>query len=345
MGFNRIVYNHLPGVCKLVKGIEAGSEDIELVSDGTILVSSGYIPNSLRVDGMPRGHIYSLTIDRLEEEAAEVLIKGNFDPRDLHPHGFSLYEDDDTGEAYLFVVNHLVGHETIEVFQYERETRTMTHIRTDRNPLFTSLNDIVALAPNQYYVTNDGYNLADNLQYVEHMLRLPWGNVVYCEVDECRRVSGPLLVPNGIALSRDGRYVYVTLIFDGILQIYERDRNDYSFVGKKPIQEIQLGSSPDNLYVDVRGDLWIGSHPSLYRAYGYFGGNTLEAPAQVLRIRFHGSKVARYRKFDIDEVFSQEGGNITWSSVAIYHRNHLFIGTVMGRMAYCTVEAFYTTCS
>ncbi len=35
------MFNHVPGPCTIVKGADHGSEDIELLSDGTALISSG----------------------------------------------------------------------------------------------------------------------------------------------------------------------------------------------------------------------------------------------------------------------------------------------------------------
>lgn len=70
-----------------------------------------------------------------------------------------------------------------------------------------SLNDLVALGPEQFYATNDHYFVDPYLRSWELYLGLAWSNVVYYTPNEVRVVADGFDLANGINISPDGKYV------------------------------------------------------------------------------------------------------------------------------------------
>lgn len=40
LDLNKRVYNHIPGPCRTLQGIDQGAEDMELLADGTVVITS-----------------------------------------------------------------------------------------------------------------------------------------------------------------------------------------------------------------------------------------------------------------------------------------------------------------
>lgn len=67
-----------------------------------------------------------------------------------------------------------------------------------------SVNDIVAVAPDAFYATNDHYFSNGFMKmYVELLLGQPWSNVVYYSPKEVKVVSEGYYMANGINVSPD----------------------------------------------------------------------------------------------------------------------------------------------
>ena len=71
------------------------------------------------------------------------------------PHGVGLHVGAD-GRATLLVVNHERGKNSIEVFRWDGAT--LKHEKTLADPLLVSPNDVHALDPERFFVTNDHAN-------------------------------------------------------------------------------------------------------------------------------------------------------------------------------------------
>ncbi|XP_030843757.1 serum paraoxonase/arylesterase 1-like [Strongylocentrotus purpuratus] len=339
LGFHKTVYNHRPGECTLVPGISNGSEDLELLSDGLVLISSGYPTLKNRVASSPRGHIYAFDLNDDDVKVKRLKITGNYDPDDFRPHGISSFEDLDTGRTFVLIVNHLVNDgviDVIEIFELHRQSMTLKFIRTVNDHLMKSINDVVAVSKDTFYFTNDGRSLSPGIRLIEQLLRFRTGGIFYCDVTSCDQVGEPLLEPNGIQLSRDQRYVIVSQPFEERIQIYERE--DWRLKTNKPIQSIHVGTAPDNVFVDDEGDLWLGCHPVGFRTLLHMEDTKHIAPSQVIRIKFNQSDEP-YQSFDLEEIYSEDGLNISMSSSAVYYNNRLLVGTVRTGLLHCMVKA------
>ncbi|GAB0138282.1 hypothetical protein EsDP_00006519 [Epichloe bromicola] len=114
-------------------------------------------------------------------------------------HGIDVIDDPDKprGEAvYIFAVNHVPSpaysrdrstkgpkaRSIIEVFHHAIGGDTAEHVRSVWDPLITTPNDIVAVSPTSFFVTNDHYYREGLLRQVETLFSgARWSNVVYVE--------------------------------------------------------------------------------------------------------------------------------------------------------------------
>ncbi|KAG9344994.1 hypothetical protein JZ751_009534 [Albula glossodonta] len=88
-----LVQNHLPN-CRLIKGLECGSEDVSILPNGLAIISTG-----LKYPGMPSfsdapGKLYLLDLENERLKPVELRIGQGFDTESFNPHGISVYTDE-----------------------------------------------------------------------------------------------------------------------------------------------------------------------------------------------------------------------------------------------------------
>lgn len=339
LGFHKTPLNHWPGPCRTVPPIEHGAEDIALTKSGLAIITSG-IDVAYRGDlSDPRiseaeGKLFAFDFNHPEKNAVELKFSGNFE---FVPHGIGLWESADDG-TYVFVVNHRQEAETIEIFKLSGTTEkpVLEHVESVQDPLFTSMNDVVATGPRSFYVSNDGYLRFTAMRAVERLFNRPWGSVVHYNGKIARRVVDSAFEYNGMSLSRDGNFLFISCPFTSSVTVYERstDSNDLSFH-----QEIQIGALPDNIFVHPEtGDLWIGSSPIGHRVLAAFENLDNWAPSQAIRVRPLGSKEEPFEKFKLYEAFYDDGYLMSTSSSVAVVGNRMLVGSVMHKLVFCEMK-------
>ncbi|KAG6002147.1 hypothetical protein E4U43_001162 [Claviceps pusilla] len=117
-------------------------------------------------------------------------------------HGIDIIDDPERqeGEAiYIFAINHVPSpayaqdkntkepkaRSIIEVFHHFIGSDTVDHVRSVWDPLITTPNDIVAMSPTSFFVTNDHYYREGLLRQVEVLFYgAKWSNVIYVEFQD-----------------------------------------------------------------------------------------------------------------------------------------------------------------
>ncbi|XP_070532154.1 serum paraoxonase/arylesterase 1-like [Ptychodera flava] len=340
LGYHKTIYKHYPGPCRVVPGVETGSEDIAVTSNGLALISSGvrvkgFAIHPARTPPILKGKIFLFDFNHPEKNLVEVPLKGSIDAASFYPHGLSLYEDPKTGEKRLFVVNHhLSDQDRVEIFRFDEKSTSLHHLKTVTGETMYSLNDVVAVGPETFYFTNDLYYVTKFAKYYEVLAGLSFGTVGFYDGQD-RIVADGFKMSNGINKSPDGRYVYVAAALDEKLTVFER-KDDGSL---EEIQRIDVCSGLDNIEVDKKsGDLWLGCHPVSHMFMEHTENFTKPAGSQVLRVQLE-SKSAPYARVDIREVLMDDGSLVSGSSVASYYDNKLLVGTVFDKLAYCEIKA------
>lgn len=329
------VFNHYPGKCRVVPGIECGSEDFAVTKDGLAFISNGLnmIPRCDR--SIHKGSIYIFDFKNPSQNATKLdIISESIDFDLFEPHGLSLWEHPYSKTLSLFVVDHFIK-DRVLVFEYNKDVpHKLFHKETINDKNFVCLNDLVAIGPKSFYVTNllATCKISDHLLMFEMLFHLRTGYVVLYDRGKTKIAASGLKMSNGINISPDGQYIYVASNSGQNINIFERniESNDITHIADFPLM-----TCPDNIEVDKEtGDLYIGAHRNFRLAFSDYNG-TFPAPAHVLRLRALGKNSL---DFEVTELLSSDGFDfVRGTSSATFYKGGLLVGTVFHRMAYCDV--------
>lgn len=292
--------------CAPVTGI-AGPEDIEVDEAG----GRAFISSLDRREEKARGAIHVFDVnDPLS--AAGFRDRTGGVPDAFRPYGLSYFENGDIRR--LFVVNEAA--KAVELYDVT-ENGDLVHLETFRERRLTSPNNIVAVGPRQFYVTNDVRPGRDAFIANFHFLmRLGSGQVFYVDGDVWRIAAEGLRFANGLALSPDGGKLYAAETAGNALKVFERNPQ----TGALSLSEtIPLGASPDNINVDASGAVWVGALPKPLALPGLAGDAQATAPSEVLRVDPDG---------DAQTVYRNDGSEQSAVTVAARVRNKLLIGAL-----------------
>jgi arylesterase/paraoxonase len=304
---------HFSGTCRAVAGV-AGPEDITIHPKTGVAFVSGCNRRAIQEGGVGGGAIFAYDLNAVTSEPENLTPDVD---RDFRPHGISLFVGED-GRDVLFVINHQGWEHRIEVF--ELTAGKLTHRETLMSPMLVSPNDIAAVGPDRFYVTNDHRYPSGWKRTMEDYLRLRRSNVVFYNGSEFVQAASGIGYANGIGVSPDGRLVYVCSITGGSVHVYDRDPESGSLAHR---EEIDLDTGVDNIEVEPDGDLWIGAHPQLLTTMKHYEDPGTPSPSQVLHLtpRAGGG-------YDVEEVYLDRGDEISASSVAAVRGNRLLIGAI-----------------
>lgn len=296
--------------CQVVTGV-VGAEDM-LIDGNRVFVSIDDRRASMA--GRPvRGRIALL--DLTQNRLVPVDITGD-QPVDFHPHGISLWRDPATGETTLFVINHFeFGGSRVELFTVEADGK-LSHQGGIVSAEMNSPNDLVAVGPNRFYVTNDHGSTTPLGTTLENYLQLPRANVVYFDGSNFRRVVEGLTFANGINVTPDGRRLYLAEVTGFAVSTFDRDIDSgrLTLVDRTPVP-----SGPDNIEIAADGSLWIGAHPHLLDFVTHAQDATALSPSEVLRLVPQGDGLT------VETVLTDPGDLLSGSSVAVDAGNGRFL--------------------
>lgn len=265
----------VPLACDGLGGV-VGAEDIAIDAKGGLLFASA---TDRRHPGAKTDGIYVL---RLADP------KGGFKklggaPSEFHPHGISLFRAAD-GSLTLMAVNHMAeDRHAVVVFAVTDKdgAATMREIGDIQSDKLVHPNDIAAVGTAQFYVTNDHGSLTALGMQAENYLTLPRANVLYYDGMVFKEAAGGLVLANGVAVSNDGRKLYVAETTLRRVQSFARDM----FSGKlTPETALDMPSSPDNIDVAPDGALWIAGHPKLFDLIAYMSDPSKPSPTEIFRV-------------------------------------------------------------
>ena len=310
----RTIQPHFNGKCTQISGV-IGAEDITIHPETGIAYISSFDRRAAAKGDNPIGRIYAYDLNTVHSKP--VVLSHNLN-HVLHPHGISLYASKD-GPATLFVVNHAEGLHTIEVFLLMNGK--MAHQKTLHDPVVRSPNDIVAVGPDKFYVTNDHKYTSGLMRTLEDYGRLKLSSLVYYDGQSFREAASGFSYPNGVNVSKDGRKLYMTATTESVMYVFKRDiaSGDLDI-----LQKVQLDSGGDNIEIDTDGDIWIGAHPQLLKFVAHAANAANLSASQVLHLSTNRTE----GKYKIDEIYLNDGKELSGSSVAVPFGKRLLIGSV-----------------
>jgi hypothetical protein len=191
----------------------------------------------------------------------------NYPHKDFHPHGLYFLEEDTFlgQESALFVINHRANEagtesvESVSVFSWDAAERTATWVKDFEDPLFKSINDVVAVSKDEIYVTNwREYPPESPMHLLEVYLQLPTSYIVRCTAKGCEKVADGLRMANGIMVNKDGSKIYVAGSIAKDVREYARDEKTgaLTLLNAWPVDQL-----PDNLSWKDEKTLIVAGHP------------------------------------------------------------------------------------
>jgi len=304
---------HFAGTCKPVTGI-SGAEDITIHPKTGIAYISAYDRRAVGKGKEGNGGIFVYSLSA----ANPALIKlTSGTSKDFRPHGISLYTGKN-GDDVLFVINHSGGRHSIE--KYALSGDQLIHRKTIADPALVSPNDIVAVGPDSFYITNDHGSVAGLMRFFEDYMRLKRSNVVFYNGTGFSEAAADIGYANGINVSADGKTLFLSAVTEQSLIIFDRDSTSAQLSLR---QKIDLGTGVDNIEVDPQGDLWVGAHPQLLKFVSHAKDPAVFSPSQIIHLSLKKSG-----DYQIDEIYLNDGSEISGSSVAAVYQKRMLIGSV-----------------
>ncbi|KAJ8318831.1 hypothetical protein KUTeg_003922 [Tegillarca granosa] len=273
--FHKTVYNHQPGKCRLVPGVDYGSEDMETLANGLTFITSGVILPSFSEmakkyyrDHKVRGRIFLFDFNNPDKNAVELKITGDLNQTDFVPHGIGSWQDPSSGRLLIYVVNHGSLDDTIEKFEYIDDKKELKHLHTYKDPAIYFVNDVAVLEEEKFYFTNFAYFRNRIGGLIEALLQINSGYIVYFDGTKYTKVSDGYFLANGLALSLNKQYIYLCTA-NKDMKIFERKDNGELIL--KQVLMLHMDTSGSNatgiteLFLDNGHTLYASSSASLYK--------------------------------------------------------------------------------
>jgi len=342
MGFHLHYYNHYPGPCSVVESAGLGSEDLEVTSQGQAFITSGVAfstskPKVLEYmqqkDIKGRIFLYSFKHPQKGAIALQITPSGSFSLSDFRPHGISVLEDSTKGEHLLYVVNHpFPKPDAVEKFRFKPDTQELIHLKSFTSEQMRITNDLAVLEEDQFYISNFIYSKSPIMFHVETLVPLAWGSILFFDGEEFGNVAPGLVVPNGVTLSKDKRFLYVAMAIEQELRVFEI-KADKSLV---LVQNVFIHSFPDNLHLSQDGHtIYVGSHPIIHLAMAHLADPWLKAPSQALSFPLQDGLV---QVESGEELLYDDGRLIKASTVAAVFDGKLMVGTLHDKLLVCDLK-------
>ncbi len=319
------------GTCERVPGA-IGTEDLEIDhQSGLVYVSSydrrgGFLvkPGS---DPM-RGDIYLYDMNLPDIGFVSITSWADHpEIEDFRPHGLSLYEGPD-GQKTLMVISHPAYGHVVEIFDIiEHATLEgpidieLRHRRSVQDPLIGRPNDLVAVGPDAFYVSNDHVYESGFRRQLEDYFRLSKTTVVYFDGTRASIAADDLTYANGVNVSLDGDTIYVAETTDHLVRLYDRDIATGALT---QVDQVDFGTGVDNLDVAPDGSVWIGAHPKVLEVAKHAKDPTHPSPSQVIKLVPNANGAGG----SIEQVYIDLGEEISGLSVAALYGDQMILGQI-----------------
>ncbi|HEY4273981.1 MAG TPA: hypothetical protein VGM68_00735 [Rhizomicrobium sp.] len=308
-----------PAICKPIVGLE-GPEDFEVDAAHDAIIVSSTNRRAPKDKPDPRDGLYFLKLSAPQSPA----VKLDGVPKDFHPHGISLYRAGN-GDLTLMAINHHAsGMNSVEIFglSYQDGAAKLAARASIAGGLLVSPNDIFAVGPDRFYVTNDHATTTALGRFAEDYLIWPHADLLYFNGTNFRISVQRMAFPNGVYVTPDGSHLYVTLTTERRLVAFSRE----PFFGSlTEIGALSIPSRLDNISADAQGRLIVAGHHSLLDDNHFRADPTKPSPSEVFRVTLDKAGVPT----GYETIFANDGGLIGASSTASMVGKRLLIGSVL----------------
>ena len=303
-----------PGLCRVIANLPGQDFEID-AAHKLVFISAG----DRRHPG-PSDGIYAVPLD--DPDARPVRLAGT--PANFHPDGISLFRLP-SGDETLMVVDHKAGgFQAVESFSisYDGATPKLVPQITVAGGLLVSPNDIFAIAPNQFYVTNDHVTKTALGRFAEQDLLWAHSDLLFFNGSYLKIAVQRLAAPDGVLVSPDGRHLYVAAAAERRLIAFTRE----PFLGDlTEIGSLSLPARPGSVAMDAGGNIIVAAQPSLMKLAAFEANPAKPSPSAVFRVHLDKGGVPQ----SYDTLYANEGREIGASSSAAIWNGHMVIGSAL----------------
>ncbi|KAF9336346.1 hypothetical protein BG006_008966 [Podila minutissima] len=249
-------------------------------------------------------------------------------------HGIDLFEKSPS-ELVIFLINHRRGGSVIEVLEYKVGDDFVTHKETVKHELILTPNDIVALGPRSFYVSNDHMYAKGVMREIELNLRRAWANVIYHSPEETFVAFPGVASANGMTATPDRSTVYLSACHGGGMHVL-KPHADHTLEQE---EYIKLDFFVDNPFYDVdTGSVFLAGHvqPLLFTSAMNYPGKTIIGPSKIVKITKKAEAIAlssaSRSSYKVETVLVDDGHQISTATTAALdrQRNVMLVGTCAG---------------
>lgn len=248
-------------------------------------------------------------------------------PEHFHPLGISLFTDNE-GITRIFVINQAgAKNASVEIFRVVSD-RLEHEKSVDLGADVIFANDVLAVGPDRFYVTDSGYsrNVSWLLNFAFQRQR---SKTFYVDGGKVTPVVTDLVMANGIAASKDGQEVYVLDTSARSLRFFKRNDTTGALVSTGMLF---IGTGVDNIDVAQDGSMWIAAHPKLIDFALYRAGWKKTSSSQIIH-----AVPGKVGGGDVRTVFLDLGNDLSGASVAVAYKDSFMIGSALdNKLVICT---------
>lgn len=313
---------HFAGSCTRVEGV-VGAEDITIDPVTGLAYISAIDRRELRASMAHNSGIYSYRPGSFE---TPVKLASDL-AGDFHPHGISLWKAPEGEADRLFVVSHPLVEDpeggparpTSQVDVFALEGDTLNHLAAIKPEEPVSLNDVAAVGPERFYASIDQGSHTALGRTFEAYGRLARAGIMIGDMTRMDRALTGLVYANGVQVGTDGQTLYLAETTGKRLTAYSMDgaTGALTLVGEKAIN-----SGLDNIEIGADGTLWVVGHPRMLDFLAHADDAAARSASQVFLARASGDS------FDVEEIYLNDGGEISGASVAAPVGDRFLIGSV-----------------
>lgn len=290
--------------------VAPGTEDVTIDHATHVAIISAADRRWRGDKAAPTNAIYAMDV-----ESPHTVWRISPEMNDFVPHGISLWLGPN-GEKRLFVVDHRSDGEFVDIFSVG-DHEMLTHLDSISFDAMTSPNDVLAVGPRQFYVTNDRRFKSGIMSLIEAYLALPLSSVAYYDGATGRVIKKSLVYANGINWSPDHSTVYVSELLKRRIAVFKRDPETGALTA---IKRIKVKTAPDNIEVARDGALWVAGHSKIFDFLKYAKNAAAIAPSHILRVN--------PRSGENKDLLIDTTGVINASSVGAVWDKTLIVGSV-----------------
>jgi arylesterase/paraoxonase len=250
-------------------------------------------------------------------------------PKDFHPRGIGLFHGPG-GSLFLFAVNRRsTGRFSIDSFEVVQDGTKLAPQGTIEGGLLTDPQDVAAVGPGSFYVSNNS-GKSNLLKQLAGYGLLPASEVLYFNGMTFRAMADGLYGARGL-LAPDGTHLLVASLTTRSIKSFTRD----VFSGAlAEADSLTLAAAPEKLSRDSFGQVWAAGHANLFHWRGFAADPKARDTSQVFRVTLLNGAPQ-----EVAQVYGNDGSEIAAASVAVSSPEGLLIGSSLDqKLLSCRVK-------